>query len=284
MTLALLVAAAVAAPTEPRRPNAEGDRVLLRTIGGDIVLGLYPGAAPEHVARLLRLARLGAYDSTHFDVVVPGMHARLSPVSERALRLDPAVEGALEPPPDEYTGMRPLRGHLFLARDPNRPDESKTAFSILLGDGPDRPGRYTVFGHVESGMEVVDGFAAVPRDRRGRPVVRLEVLAAEVVAPAELARRRLAPARTVAQAAASELRAARFALAVLTVLAAIGWFFRTRLPRAAGSLSLIAVFIGVFMLVTLAGPSAPLDSFGASALFLALLGAIKLMSRFESPE
>ena len=77
VVLALLLApASLTAQTTPRVAD---ERVILHTNAGDIVLALYPDAAPAHVAQFLKLVRLGVYDTTRFLRVIPGFLVQIEP-------------------------------------------------------------------------------------------------------------------------------------------------------------------------------------------------------------
>ncbi|MBI4423842.1 MAG: peptidylprolyl isomerase [Elusimicrobia bacterium] len=253
------------------------ERLLLRTVGGDVVVGLYADAAPEHVSRLLKLARLGVYDSAHFFRVAPGAEVQVSEVEERSLPLSPEQASAVAPLPDAADALPPLRGSVVMAPG------ARTSFSILLADRPRAKGRAVVVGRVESGLDVLEGFLVIPRDEHGRPAARLELIALEPVFQEELDRRRLAPARSAAPAAPGRPWTATAGLFVLVLVSAAGWLVRDRFPRAAASLFLVNVLVGVFLLVAVLLPwgSRP-DPFLGTALFLALLGLLTLMTRFET--
>jgi len=51
----------------------------------------------------------------------------------------------------------------------------------MLGEAPHLDGKYTIFGEVESGLEVLSAIEAVERKNGARPAVRLQIPSAEVV-------------------------------------------------------------------------------------------------------
>ena len=292
-SLVLLLAlnpARLHAQAEPRVAN---ERVILHTNAGDIVLALYPDVAPRHAAQILKLVKLGAYDSTHFLRVIPGFIAQIAEVTDRPAPLNAAQAAAVKPIKAEFSRLHHENGVLSMSRDEKDSDSALTSFSILLGDWAQGDGRYTIFGRVQEGMEVVDEFLKVPRDDDDQPKTRLEVLSAEAVTAAELARRPLAAARPVAaspaeeQAAALELETQRskvlvagVALMVLLILAS--YVALLRFPRAAPTLNLINVLVGVFFLFAILTPDAYRSRALSIAIFLGLLGTFRLMSAFES--
>jgi cyclophilin family peptidyl-prolyl cis-trans isomerase len=267
--------------------------VILHTNAGDIVLALYPDAAPRHVAQILKLVRLGAYDTTHFLRVIPGFLVQIADVTDRPAPLNPAQAAAIHPLKAEFNKLHHENGALSMSRDEKDPDSALTSFSILLGDWPQGDGRYTIFGRVQEGMEVVDQFLAVPRDDDDLPATRLEILSAEVVTAAELARRPLAAAHPVTpspsedQAAARALDAERSkaliaGLVAVVALVLVSYVGSIRYPRAASTLILISLLVGVFVLFAALTPDAYHSRALSIAIFLGLLGTFKLMSRFES--
>ena len=297
LSLAALLLAAAPRAQEPAamsaapEPRLADERIILHTIAGDIVLALFPDAAPRHVEQVLKLARNGVYDTTHFFGLSPGFYAQLTGQNERSSPLTPEQTSLLHRLKAEFNALHHERGTLSMARDDRDPDSAEASFSIILADWPDGDGRYTIFGKVESGMEVVDEFLKVPRDGEGRPISRLSVMKAEVVRAAELAKRRLAPAQPVdiSQAAAAsqiglpQLQAVACGILLIVVIGAANFACAKRFPRAVMPLNLINVLIATFLLLIIATPMAHQHSALAAPLFLLLLATLKLLSWFESP-
>lgn len=302
-------------------PRVAPERLVLRTLAGDVVIALYPDVAPQHVAQVMKLARLGAYDTTHFYRMHPGFVAQLSVAQDRLIPLTTEQRASLHPLKAEFSKLIHRRGVVSMARDDN-PDSAESSFSVLLGDAPHLDGRYTIFGHVERGMEVFDAMLKVPADPPGyQPAVRLTVLRMEAVDSFEdLSSAELAPARPVALTAEDYARwqarrtpAGSTAAGLLTqedamsravhvvlvfslvLMIAVGLSYYCLAGRLAPSrllsLNLINVLIGGFVLFLLANPLAlsqaqqPESSRPMSLLlFAGLLGLFKLVGRFESPE
>ncbi len=55
------------------------------------------------------------------------------------------------------------------------PDSAGSQFFICVAQAPSLDGKYSVFGEVTSGMEVVDKIVSQPRDRRDNPNDRIEM-------------------------------------------------------------------------------------------------------------
>src|SRR5262249_13084712 len=154
-----------------------------------------------------------------------------------------------------------------MARQDNDPDSSETSFSVLLADAPHLDGKYTIFGHVESGMDVVDAMCRVPRDETNRPAVRIEVLKALVVdSPDVLAQMPLYGPQALASPAALSgglvLSWESAAGVLLVVGCGVACFLCwKRLPaRMLLSLNLVGVLVGGFVLLMLLLPAAQAHS------------------------
>jgi cyclophilin family peptidyl-prolyl cis-trans isomerase len=284
--LAVLVLALPAAAQET--PRLAKERIVLHTVAGDIVLALYPDVAPRHVEQLLKLTRLDVYDGTHFYRVEPNFVVQLASAQDRRQPLSAEQKKALHPLPAEFSNLKHRRGVLSMARDTNKPDSAETSFSILLADAPHLDGQYTIFGHVEAGMGVVDEMCKVPRNTGHNPVVRLTVDSAAVVdsegaAPLSLAGPRpvevpdsLKPATTATWEVAG-------GVLLMVLCGLVGFFGAKRLPpRAQPSIHLISVLIGGFLLLVLLFPLSQAHEWVAVGLFLGVLGLLRVMSQFES--
>lgn len=155
---ALLLASPLAAQTsgEPQ--------VVIQTSMGDITLALDHDDAPATVDNFLRYVKEGHYDNTLIYRVAPGFVVQMGSYG---------TDGKMRPVHDPIrleAGLKNVRGAVAMARE-NRPNSATAEFFIDLDDLPqldpqpgemDRAG-YAVFGHVVSGMDVVDKIAAVPR-------------------------------------------------------------------------------------------------------------------------
>lgn len=139
--------------------DQDGANVLatIKTDKGDIVLSFFPDDAPVHVASFLHLARSGFYNGTTFHRVEPGLIIQGGDPNTK----DPAkasMAGTGGPGynlPAEFNSKPHTRGTLSMARAQD-PDSAGSQFFICMTDYPAWDGQYTVFGQVESGMEVVD--------------------------------------------------------------------------------------------------------------------------------
>lgn len=150
--------------------------VLLRTSLGDITLEMDPSVAPEHVRNFLKLVQTGWYNNTEFHRIIPGFVIQGGVGATRA-------EGARHPADrwvhnlkPEFSKLLHSRGVLSMARG-DAEDSASTSFFIMLGTAPHLDNKYTIFGRVLDGLEVMDKIESMPRNGE-RPVQRIELIEA----------------------------------------------------------------------------------------------------------
>ncbi len=125
--------------------------------GGRTVIQLDRDLAPQTVDRIVELADQGFYDGLIFHRVLEGFVAQGG---------DPngdGTGGSGVTIPGEFSLADFDRGTVGLARgaDPNSGDSQ---FFITFEDQPGLEGRFTVFGEVVDGLEVIDGLPLSPAD------------------------------------------------------------------------------------------------------------------------
>ncbi len=135
---------------------------------GVIRIELLAHEAPQTVASFLRLAGEGFYTGTTFHRVIPGFMIQGGDPNTR--NRDPRDDGQGGPGytlPDEFNDVPHRRGVVSMANT-GQANSAGSQFFILVADRPDFDGRYTAFGRVLAGMNVVDAIAQVERDQYGR--------------------------------------------------------------------------------------------------------------------
>ncbi len=173
---ALLAAALLAAMPAAAKPKAPPPAPSLPTVvdpdpahdpenvvyldlsnGGRVTLRLMPAWAPAHVERIKTLVREGFYDGIIFHRVIDGFMAQTG---------DPTGTGSggskLPDLKAEFNAMPHVRGTLSMART-NNPDSANSQFFIVFYPRFSLDRKYTVFGRVIAGMDLVD------RIERGEP-------------------------------------------------------------------------------------------------------------------
>ncbi|MBS0572468.1 MAG: peptidylprolyl isomerase [Proteobacteria bacterium] len=126
---------------------------------GEVVIDLLPDVAPKNVARIVELAKSGAYDNVVFHRVIDGFMAQTGDVKygKAGGDLSQAGMGGSDLPnlPAEFSDLSFQRGVVGMARSSD-PNSANSQFFIMFAPGESLNGQYTVVGHVVSGMEVVD--------------------------------------------------------------------------------------------------------------------------------
>jgi peptidyl-prolyl cis-trans isomerase B (cyclophilin B) len=152
--------------------------VLLRTSMGEITLEMDPEVAPEHVRNFLKLVQSAWYDHTAFHRVVPGFVLQGGVGSTRAGGPSHPADRWVRRVKAEFSQRQHVRGVLSMART-NDPDSATTSFFIVLGPASSLDGKYTIFGRVVDGFEVIDKIANVPLDGE-KPRQRIELIEAAI--------------------------------------------------------------------------------------------------------
>jgi peptidyl-prolyl cis-trans isomerase B (cyclophilin B) len=137
--------------------------VTLQTEAGNIMIEMLPDSAPENVRNFLNLSAIGALDTTTFsrivkDFVIQG--GNLSTSEKWGLEL---MKRMTHKVPDEPGLIKHVRGIVSMAR-PNEPNSATTSFFILVGNGSNLDGKFSAFGRVTSGMEVVEAINHAPTE------------------------------------------------------------------------------------------------------------------------
>ncbi|KAK9788704.1 hypothetical protein WJX73_001257 [Symbiochloris irregularis] len=165
------------------------ERIVFQTEWGDLQLALYPEVAPETVAHILQLARLGGYNSNHFFRVDKGFVAQTADVASgrtQALNAQQKAEEEKRVPLEVRKDVKhDRRGLLSMARydDPN---SGGSSFSITLGPAPHLDMQYTIFGEVTDGLPTLAKFEEMPTTKSGifvMPAQRVEIRSSYVYRP-----------------------------------------------------------------------------------------------------
>ncbi len=159
--VSLLCLAAFVSPVFAQTPQAEkplvppappargvGPYVVIETDRGKLTLELFPGVAPKTVARFLNLVQKGFYNGLTFHRVMPRFLIQGG---------DPAGDGTGGsglPIPAEFSEKKHMIGTVGMAHTKD-PDSADSQFYICLEPQPFLDGKYTVFGQVVEGLDVL---------------------------------------------------------------------------------------------------------------------------------
>jgi peptidyl-prolyl cis-trans isomerase B (cyclophilin B) len=187
----LLLACTLSALALASAPAADKEVAVLKTSGGEMVVEFWPDVAPNTVANFIKLAKSGFYDGTAFHRIIKGFMIQ----GGDPLTKDPSKEarwgtgGAGEHIKAEFNERRHELGVISMARSQD-PDSASSQFFICLGPTPQLDGKYTAFGKLLKGEDVLRklGDSAVgptPDGRENsRPTSRI-VLESVKVVPAD---------------------------------------------------------------------------------------------------
>jgi peptidyl-prolyl cis-trans isomerase B (cyclophilin B) len=153
--------------------------VTMKTTLGTIKIKMEPDWAPNHVRNFLMLTETGWYNGTAFHRLVKGFVAQGGMGDQRA--------GGPTHPADRWVhslkgefrdDVKHTRGIVSMARADD-PDSAMTSFFLMLGDAPHLDGKYTAFGRIVEGMDVLDAFDKEPVNGE-TPARRIEIIEATV--------------------------------------------------------------------------------------------------------
>ncbi len=158
-------------------PKGKDEVVTISTNLGDIALILYD-QTPQHKENFLKLAKEGFYDGTTFHRIKDRfMIQGGDPNSKDDDRTNDGRGGPGYTVPAEFVEtLTHVRGVIAAAREGDRTNPKKASsgsqFYIIENENGyhSLDGKYTVFGEVIQGIEVVEKIAEQKKDGRDRPI------------------------------------------------------------------------------------------------------------------
>jgi len=126
--------------------------VEVSTSKGDLVFELFPAEAPVHVYNFLKLAKRGDYDGVEFHRVVPDFVAQGGDYRGDGNGARPWRGESL---PHEFGMRKYTTGSLGMPRNQDV-DSGGSQFFVTHRPTPHLDGRYTLFGELRAGGEVLD--------------------------------------------------------------------------------------------------------------------------------
>jgi cyclophilin family peptidyl-prolyl cis-trans isomerase len=147
-------------------------RAVLDTSMGAITLSFAPDRAPNHVRNFLRLAQAGVYDGMSFHRVVRGFVVQSGHLPTRG-PLTETQQKYVRQMKAEFNDQVHDKGTLSMARLAD-PDSASTSFFIVTARAAALDGKYSAFGTVESGLDVVEKIEAVAVNGE-EPVQRVDL-------------------------------------------------------------------------------------------------------------
>ena len=123
--------------------------ITLKTSKGSIIIKTLPKIAPNHVKRIKELVSSGFYNGIIFHRVIEGFMAQTGDP------LGNGTGGSGKNLKAEFSDYEYKYGTVGMARSMN-PDSGDSQFFICFDGCGHLTGQYTVWGQVETGMEVVE--------------------------------------------------------------------------------------------------------------------------------
>jgi len=138
---------------------------VLETAEGSFVIRLLADVAPRHVRHFVKTARAGGFDGTTFHRIVPrGIIQGGDPLSKDPAKKALYGTGGLGLLKAEFSTRPMTRGCVAAVLRPRDPDSAGNQFFVVLSDQPSLTGKFTIFGEVTAGMDVVDRIGETPVD------------------------------------------------------------------------------------------------------------------------
>src|SRR5438067_2504139 len=167
--------------------NTADEVAIINTSEGQMVVEFWPDVAPKTVENFKKLAKEGFYDGTAFHRIVKGfMIQGGDPLTKDASK--EARWGTGDPGykiKAEFNAKSHQRGVLSMARS-NDPDSAGSQFFICLGDASFLDRKYTAFGKVIKGDDVLGKIGDTPTamsagGEQSKPTKRIGVESIKIV-------------------------------------------------------------------------------------------------------
>ena len=184
MLCTLVTAANADQTTTP--PPMSNEIAVIKTSEGDMVIEFWSDAAPNTVDNFKKLAKAGFYNGTAFHRIIKDFMIQ----GGDPLTKDPSKEsqwgtgGPGYQIKAEFNSHSHQRGVLSMARSSD-PDSAGSQFFICLGDASFLDRKYTAFGHVIKGDDVLGKIGDTPVKSSGgeasKPTKRIEIKSIDIV-------------------------------------------------------------------------------------------------------
>ena len=155
---------------------------VLKTSAGEMVIEFWPEVAPKTVENFKTLAKKGFYDGTAFHRVIKGFMIQ----GGDPLTKDPEKQdrwGTGDPGYKinaEFNDRKHVRGVISMARSQDI-NSAGSQFFICHGNPSFLDGKYTAFGKLIKGDEVLEKIATTPTGPNDRPTERVTLESVKIV-------------------------------------------------------------------------------------------------------
>ena len=159
------------------------ERAVLKTSYGEMTIAFWPDVAPKTVENFKKLARKGYYDGTAFHRIIKGFMVQGGcPNTREGEKGMPGTGGPGYQIKAEFNPKSHVRGVISMARSAH-PDSAGSQFFICHGDARFLDGKYTAFGELVAGDDVLEKIASVPTSgpERSTPIERVALESVTIV-------------------------------------------------------------------------------------------------------
>jgi cyclophilin family peptidyl-prolyl cis-trans isomerase len=142
---------------------------VVTTDSGTFRFEFAPDKAPKHVTQFLKLAREGYYDGSAFHrmvaygIIQGGDPLLKNPKTARSLW----GTGGLNMLAPEVSDLKHERGVVSTVNIPGKPDSDGAQFFVCVAAQPSLDGKFSAFGRVTEGMDVVEKISQAKVDKDG---------------------------------------------------------------------------------------------------------------------
>lgn len=156
--------------SESIKTSAENEFATIQTTLGNIVIQLNKDVAPKTVDNFIKLANSHFYDGTLFHRIIPGFVIQGG--DPNTISGSPQTWGTGGPDytiPAEFSSLKHTKYVVSMARAKDI-NSGGSQFFIVLGDAPLLDGKYTIFGEVVDGKDVVDKLGSLKTNSADQPL------------------------------------------------------------------------------------------------------------------
>ncbi len=151
-------------------PLPSNQYATLQTNYGNITMQLFPDVAPKTVANFQKLINSGFYDGIKFHRIIPDFVIQAGdPNTKTGDKSTWGFGGPGYNIPAEISQLKHVRGMVSMAH-PGNPNKAGSQFFIVVKDQSYLDGKYSIFGKVVEGMDIVDKIVTQPRDDKDIPL------------------------------------------------------------------------------------------------------------------
>ncbi len=143
----------------------------IETNHGTFKIKLYPEEAPKTVAHIKELVGKGFYDGIIFHRIIKDF------VIQGGDPTGTGTGGSGKSIPDEFNNnLKHSKKGMVAMANSGRPNSQDSQFYITLAPLDFLDGKYTVFGEVIEGLDVITKMGNVQTDRNDRPIEEVKML------------------------------------------------------------------------------------------------------------